>query len=134
MRGVAARGQAAPAVTAVVAGWSAAGPATLRGMSDPAVLREQARTLRSVARSLREKSAALDDDLRTLQQRYPLPSAKVWDAPHATRFKDEITTAVEDLGQVGRDVDRYADDCDDEATRRDQQADDLEREQAAAGG
>jgi hypothetical protein len=95
-------------------------------MPDPEVLRAQARTLRSTARTLRERSASLDDDLRTLQQQYPLPSTEVWDAPHATRYRDELVTAVGDVGGVMRDVDRFADDCDEEAGRRERQADEIE--------
>jgi hypothetical protein len=98
-------------------------------MADPEVLREQARRLRSAARRLREKGGELEDDVRTIQQRYPLPSPNLWDAPNATRYAEGLSTAVADLATIGRDVDRYADDCEEEARRRDQQADQLEREQ-----
>jgi len=101
-------------------------------MTDPAVLREQARELRRVATAVRDQGAALDDDLRTLRQRYPLPSPKLWEAPNADRYAEELTKAAEELVRIGRDADRYADDCEDEARRRDREADDLER--AAAAG
>jgi hypothetical protein len=100
-------------------------------VSDPEVLRDQARRLRAAALRIREEGYALDDDVRTIQQRYPLPSEKLWDAPNATRFAEGLTVAAGDLAQLGRDVDRFADDCEDEARRRDNEADALEREQAA---
>lgn len=95
-------------------------------MADPEVLREQARQLRSAATRIRAQGYALDDDVRTIQERYPLPSETLWKSPHATRFAEELVTAKEDLVQVGLDVDRFADDCEAEALSRDQEADDLE--------
>jgi len=95
-------------------------------VSDPEVLRAQARQLRTAAQRIREQGDALDDDVRTIQQRYPLPSPELWQAPHATRYAEELARAADDLAQVGRDADRYADDCEAEARRRDLEAAALE--------
>lgn len=102
-------------------------------MADPETLREQARQLRAAATSIRAKGYALDDDVKTIQERYPLPSETLWKSPHATRFAEELVKASGDLAAVGRDVDRFADDCEDEARRRDQEADQLEAAQPPAG-
>lgn len=96
-------------------------------MSDPASLRAQARELRRAARSVRDGSAAVDDELRTLLDRYPLPSATMWHGAHADRYADVLAKALEGLGRIGRDAERYADDCEHEAARRERRADDLER-------
>ena len=95
-------------------------------MPDPEVLRDQARQLRAAALSIRAKGYAFDDDVRTLQERYPLPSETLWKSPHATRYAEELVKATGDLAQLGRDVDLFADDCEAEAVRRDREAADLE--------
>jgi len=98
-------------------------------MSDPSTLREQARELRSAARAVREQGWALDDDLRTLRTRYPLPSATLWQGPHAKRYVDELARAQATLTQIARDAEAYADDCEDEARRRARRADEIEAQQ-----
>ncbi|HWL96832.1 MAG TPA: hypothetical protein VNP20_05775 [Nocardioidaceae bacterium] len=72
-------------------------------MTDPPTLRAQAEQLRRVARAIREKAAALDDELGTLQRRYPLRAGGVWEGP-------------------------YADGCEAKATQLDAQAGDLEQQ------
>ncbi|WP_456787809.1 hypothetical protein [Cellulomonas sp. P5_C5] len=96
-------------------------------MPDLQTLRDQARQLRAAALCIREQGYALVDDVTTLQERYPLPSVTLWDGANATRFADGLAVASLDLAQVGRDVDRFADDCEFEASRRDIEADTLER-------
>lgn len=108
--------------------------ASLLRVSDPQTLRDQARQLRAAAVRIRAQGYALDDDVKTIQERYPLPSDTLWKSPHATRYAEELVKASGDLGAVGRDVDRFADDCEDEARRRDQQADQLEAEQPGPEG
>ena len=95
-------------------------PVSLLRVPDPETLREQARQLRSAATRIRAQGYALDDDVKTIQERYPLPSETLWKSPHATRYAEELVKAGGgDLATVGRDVDRFADDCEDEARRRD---------------
>jgi hypothetical protein len=97
-------------------------------MTDPATLRLQAEQLRRVARAIREKAAALDDDLGTLQRRYPLRSGGVWEGPYADRYAEGVSDAKDGLATMSRSVDVYADDCEAEATQLDAQAGDLEQQ------
>lgn len=102
-------------------------------MPDPSTLRAQAADLRAVARAVREQGHALDDDLRALRARYPLPSVALWQGPHATRYLDQLESAQATLEQLARDADGYADDCEDEARRRDRQADEIEAQRQGGG-
>ena len=103
----------------------------MRGMADPEVLRHEARRLREAAATLRARGDALDDDLQTLRQRYPLPSPSLWQSPNATTYAAALTQASDELAQVGTTVHRYADDCEAEAVRRDHLADAAEQTAAA---
>jgi len=98
-------------------------------MADPEVLRDQARRLRAAARAMREKGYALDDEVRQIRHRYPLPSLDLWQGPNATTYDGHLDRAKAELAQLGREVDRYADDCEETARRKDAEADDLERAQ-----
>lgn len=97
-------------------------------MSDPATLRAQAEQLRRVARAIREKAATLDDELGTLQRRYPLGAGGVWEGPYANRYAEGVSDARGDLATISRSVDLYADDCEAKATQLDAQAGDLEQQ------
>ncbi|MBO3085133.1 hypothetical protein [Cellulomonas fengjieae] len=99
-------------------------------MADPEVLRAEARQLRAAATRIRQQGFSLDDDVQSIQRNYPLPSERLWKSPHATRYAEELVKAGTDLATVGRDVDRFADDCEEEARRRDREADRLEAEAA----
>jgi hypothetical protein len=101
-------------------------------VADPDVLRAQARQLRAAATRIREQGYALDDDVRTIQERYPLPSETLWKSPHATRFAHELVTVRDELASIGRDADRFADDCEAEARQRDAEADRLDAAAATA--
>ena len=101
-------------------------------MADPEVLRDEARRLRQAARAMRERGGDLDDHVRDVQTNYPLPSETLWQGPYATTYDDTLQRVRSDLTQVGRDVERYADDCDDKAASKDLEADALEAAAAAA--
>jgi hypothetical protein len=101
---------------------------TVARMTDPATLRAQAEQLRRVSRAIRGNAAALDDELGTLQRRYPLRSGGVWEGPYADRYAEGVSDARGDLAALSRSVDGYAHDCGAKATQLDAQAGDLEEE------
>ncbi len=97
-------------------------------------LRDEARRLRAAGGAMREKGAALDDEVRAVRRNYPLPSDTLWDGPYALEYKEHLDDVVTGLDVVTRRVDRYADDCEERALTKEREADELERQAVAAGG
>jgi uncharacterized protein YukE len=90
---------------------------------DPVVLRAQAAKLRKAAKDMRAQAGALDDDIVSLQTKYPLPSDTLWAGPHAQTFANALSSAKTTVGTVKTAVESYANACEAEATKRDKRAD-----------
>jgi hypothetical protein len=98
-------------------------------MPTPEQLRADAELLRGVARTIRTKAAALDDDVVAVQSHYPQKSGGVWEGPAADHFYGELGKVKSNLGKVKTDVEGYAGRCDTKAGQLEREADTLEREQ-----
>lgn len=108
-------------------------------MSTPEQLRADAHELRQVAATIKQKAAALDDDVVAVTAHYPEGHGGVWEGPSATEFYDKLGTVRTNLGTLATDVSGYAADCLRKAGQLEDDADDLEEEQQkkkkkAAGG
>ena len=75
---------------------------------------------------MRQKSAEFDEQLTLVQQRYALPSDKIWAGPHAQTFADRLGSAKAQLTTLINSVSRYADECERAATTKDTEAARLE--------
>ena len=102
-----------------------------RAMTNPARLRAQAEDLRDAARTLRTKAPQLDDDTHGVLTHYPHTSDGVWWGQAADEFYALVQGARTSLRELADDVQGYAARCDTRATELEDEADRLEREQAA---
>lgn len=92
-------------------------------MTDPALLRDRARALRTAASTIRVQASTLGSRLPELRRRYPLPGPDLWSGPNADTYTSGLATAVADTNRVVADVLDYADTCDARAASLDRQAD-----------